>query len=130
MAILNLVFDGSVNSAPAGFTDALNTAAQIVGSQIQDPISITINVGYGEINGVPITGNTLAEGSAYGLFVPYGQLVSDLQNSSNTSQAYHNFLANLPATAPSNGGKWLLSNAKPYALGASFPQPTACQMAT
>jgi hypothetical protein len=120
MAILNLVFDGSVNSAPAGFTDALNTAAQIVGSQIQDPISITINVGYGEINGVPITGNTLAEGSASGLFVPYGQLVSDLQNSSNTSQDYQNFLANLPATDPSNGGQFLLSNAEAYALGASF----------
>ncbi len=107
MATVNLTFDDSVNSAPDGFTNALNTAAQIVGSQIQDPISVTINVGYGEINGQPITGNTLAEGSPNaGLFVTYDNLVSDLQNSSNTSQDYQSFLANLPATDPGNGSLW------------------------
>ncbi len=118
MATLNLVFDASVNAAPAGFTSALNTAAQIVGSQIQDPINITIDVGYGEINGTPITGNTLAEGGfSPGVFLTYDQLVGDLQNYSNTSQDYQTFLANLPATDPSNGDQWFLSDAEAQALG-------------
>ncbi len=42
-------YDSSVGSAPTGFTQALKVAASYLDHLFVDPITVTINVGYGEI---------------------------------------------------------------------------------
>ena len=46
---MNLVYETSANSAPANFFSGLNTAAQILDAAIATPITVNIQVGYGDI---------------------------------------------------------------------------------
>ena len=47
----NVTYDPSVAGAPAGFIPAFNTAIQFFENSFVDPITINLNVGWGEING-------------------------------------------------------------------------------
>src|ERR1700736_1003711 len=48
---INASYDSSVNSAPAGFTSAFQTAVDFFDSTFADPITVNIKVGWGEIGG-------------------------------------------------------------------------------
>ena len=54
---INVVFDASVTNpaapAPALFQQDVLNVARMIESQFADPITFTIHVGYGEINGTP-----------------------------------------------------------------------------
>ena len=52
---INFVYDTSVDSAPVGFQAALAAVAQYLDALIINPISLTIQVGWGEVGGTPIT---------------------------------------------------------------------------
>ena len=49
--IINVNYDASVNSAPAAFKADVAAVVSYLESQFSDPITITISVGYGEVNG-------------------------------------------------------------------------------
>ena len=78
---ITLKYDDSVARAPSGFLTALQTAADMLGSIIKDPINVTIQIGYGQLDANrPITGNTLAEASAAsGKYLTYDQLVANFE---------------------------------------------------
>jgi hypothetical protein len=70
---LQFVYDPSVANAPAGFQDALNLVAQYLDAAIPNAGTITIRVGWGEINDVTVT--SLANSSTDALIpVTYQQL--------------------------------------------------------
>ena len=123
---IDFVYDNSVQNAPAGFLDALNEAASVVSSAILDnPLTFTIAVGYGEVGGTPITGNWLAEaGPNSGALVDYATLVGDLSMQRFLSANDQTFLANLPAVDPSGGGNWFLPIGQEKALGLVDPTTT------
>src|SRR4051812_69599 len=52
---INLIFNASVNNAPAGFIQAVQNAASQVEALFSDSITLNITVGWGEIGGQAIT---------------------------------------------------------------------------
>jgi hypothetical protein len=56
---INLNWDSSVGSAPSEFQTDLVAAAQFIESLITTPVTVNLNVGYGEIGGYPM-GKALA----------------------------------------------------------------------
>src|ERR1700750_919399 len=51
--VFNIAYDSNVNSAPAGFTAAVSYVANYYSSMFSDPITINLDIGWGEIAGQP-----------------------------------------------------------------------------
>jgi hypothetical protein len=115
---IDLAYDPSVANAPAGFKGALQAAANMLDSAfVGSNITVTIDVGWGEVNGWPISGTTLGEAEpASGQLLSYNQLIAALK-AYPTSAADQTFLGHLPATDPANGATWLVPSAQQKALG-------------
>ena len=112
---INLIYDSSTSSAPAGFFTAMAAAAQYLDNLITNNITVNIQVGWGEAAGQSL-GGALGEGGSYGTLLSYTQLKADLLAQSN-SPADASAYANLPATDPSNGAGILVSVAQEKAWG-------------
>ena len=98
---IDFTYDTSVASAPAGFTTALAYAAGVLDSLIANPITVTIDIGWGEIKNTSFGGTTLAEGGdSPGADLTYSQLVADLTAHADNPAAQQE-LASLPANASS-----------------------------
>ena len=112
---INLIYDSSTSSAPAGFFAAMNCAAQYLDSLITNNITVNIDVGWGEVAGQSL-GGSLGEGGPEGNIISYSQLKADLLANSN-SAADATAYANLPASDPSNGAGIFVSYAEEKAWG-------------
>jgi hypothetical protein len=53
-------YDPSIANAPAGFLSALAAAASYLDALITNPITVTVNVGWGEVDGVPLPDGDVA----------------------------------------------------------------------
>ena len=113
---INFVYNSSVDLAPTGFKVALTAAAQYLDGLIANVITVTVQVGWGEDNGAPITGDIATGGPAAGIFDPYDLLKSNLIANA-TSVTDETVIANLPATDPTGGGLFFVSNAQARAWG-------------
>ncbi len=96
----NLAFDSSTAAAPAGFTSAFNDAIQFYETHFTDPITINLQVGWGEVAGQALPPNALGESSASQPgFFQYGTikslLVADAKSAADITS-----VANLPASDP------------------------------
>lgn len=113
--IINVIYDASVANAPAGFTQTIANVVSFYESHFSNPVTITIDVGYGEINGQSMFPAALGESQAYMASVSYAQLQSALVANANaigdTAAA-----ASLAATSPVNGQYWI-PTAEAQALG-------------
>ncbi len=56
---INIIYDPSVINAPAGFTTAITDAVTYL--DFTNPISITIDVGYGEVDSFQLGSDALGE---------------------------------------------------------------------
>jgi Hint domain len=106
--ILN--YDSSVASAgtqEAAFKQALTVAVNNLDSLITNDITVNIDVGWGEVNGTPVTGSTLGEAetpSGAGLVTDFYSVVNDLNAITNPSPIQQTAYASLNGiTDPSNG---------------------------
>jgi len=113
---INLEYDPSVNSAPAGFKIALTAAANYLDSLITNPITVNIAVGWGEIEGRPITNYDSYGGPGFGEFVSYDQLTGYLRSHIN-SAADATALAMLPNISPVGNSDFYISPAEEEAWG-------------
>src|SRR6516162_329988 len=111
---IQIIWDSSVASAPAGFTADVQQVANFFASEIQSPITITIDVGYGEINGSSIGGSALGESETNLQQVSYLQLTS--------AYAATGLINNFPSSPPN--GKFYVSDAEAQALGIITTTPT------
>ncbi len=97
---LNLIYETSTNSAPAGFRTALTAAANYLDKLITNPITVNIQVGWGDYNGTPLTNQQGSTGGiALATFVPYNQLATALYNNVDSPATFTAF-ENLPNSAP------------------------------
>jgi Ca2+-binding RTX toxin-like protein len=112
---LNIVYDASVGAAPSGFTTAVAAAARELDGLITNPITVTIDVGYGEDGGQPLSGDESEGGPTDGTDLTYAQLRADL--AANPSTASGLPLSALPAYDPTGGATIELSSAQEKALG-------------
>jgi hypothetical protein len=116
--VFNVTFDSSVASAPTGFTAAFNDAIVMYQSLFTNPITINMNVGWGEIDGGSISPGDLGESrtNQQGFF-SYSQIKTALVNNA-TSPAQLQATGTLPATDPLTGSNnFVMSNAEAKALG-------------
>ena len=114
--VINVVYDSSVSKAPAGFMTEVNAAVQYLESQINDPITITIAVGYGEVGGVALGSGALGESETYLTSYSYAQLANAMKADA-TSASDASAIASLLATNPTGNGTFWVSTAEAKALG-------------
>ena len=113
----NVTYDSSTSGAPAGFFSAFNNAVQFLESTYTDPITINMQVGWGQIHGNNLSpGNlgqslTLQQG-----FFSFAQMKSALTLDATTTSD-NTAVAHLPASDPYGGFKFVTSNAEAKALG-------------
>ena len=113
----NVTYDASTASAPAAFFSAFNDAIQFYESKFSDPITININVGWGEINGRSLSPGDLGNSQTNQQgFYSYSQIKTALQNDAKTA-ADATGIANLPSTYPVSGAPFVMSDAEAKALG-------------
>jgi len=96
-------YDPSVANAPAGFLSGLAAAAGYLDALITNPITVTVNVGWGEVGGAPIpAGDVAAALPIRAGSLPYEVVASELAAHA-TSAADASSVANLPAINPFYG---------------------------
>jgi FG-GAP-like repeat len=120
--IINVTFDSSVNNAPAGFVASFNAVVQFFESHFNNPITINIDVGYGEIDGAPLASGALGESQTEFNSYSYSAIRTALV--ANAGSAVQISAANtLPASDPTPGGNgnYYASTAEARALGLSGP---------
>ena len=113
---INVSYDSSVSSAPAGFMTEVNAAVQYLESLYNDPITITIDVGYGEVAGSRLGSGALGESETYLNSYSYSQLVTAMKADA-TSASDTSAIASLLATNPTGNGTFWVSTAESKALG-------------
>ena len=110
----------SVANAPAGFTAAVNAVVDYYESHFTNPVTVTIDVGYGEVAGMALDLGALGESETALTSVSYSQLETALANNANaigdTALA-----ASLSATSPVSGATYYIATAEAEALGLSAP---------
>jgi hypothetical protein len=111
---INITWDSSVANAPAAFKSVVESVVQFYESEFSNPVTLNINVGWGEVDGTPVT-TALGESESYLESFSYSQIVSALaQNASSNAQV--SAVNSLPSSAPT-GNNYYLTLAEATALG-------------
>ena len=114
--IINVTYDASVNSAPAAFKTDVAAVVSYLESKFTDPITININVGYGEVNGLTMAAGAIGQSMYFLDPFSYAQvknaLAADAKSASDLSS-----VATLPSSDPTNGGTFYVTSANAKALG-------------
>jgi hypothetical protein len=115
---VNVTFDSSAITAPAGFETDVEDVAKFYDSQFANPITINIDVGWGEIDGQALSADDLGESESNYTTTTYSytQIKNALDNSALTSQA-QGAVATLPGPDPTAGGEFAMTTAEAKALG-------------
>jgi autotransporter passenger strand-loop-strand repeat protein len=114
---IDLSYDASVADAPVGFKTTVSAAVANLEALISTPITITIDVGYGEVSGTLLDGN-LGESESTGTDVSYQTLRTALLARTATSDEIA-AAASLPSSDPTDGGTFYLAYAEAEALDLS-----------
>ena len=114
---INVDYDASVANAPAAFKTTVAAVVSFLESQFSTPITITIDVGYGEIDGSSL-GSDLGRSESIGANVSYQALRSALLARTATANEVA-AAASLPVSDPTDGGSFYLADAEAEALGLS-----------
>src|SRR5262249_52263099 len=120
--IINLTFDQSPGSLPSGFVASIQAAAHFLESIFTDPITINIDVGYGEIAGQNLISGALGESETflddYSYAALRGALVANATSADQISA-----VNSLPASDPTPGGNghYWVATSEAKAIGWSGP---------
>jgi hypothetical protein len=120
--VINISWDASVASAPAGFTSGVIAAAQYLESQFTNAVTLNISVGYGEVGGYALGGNDLGESGTNLTSTTYSAILNGLKSDA-TSATDTSVLASLPATSPVNG-TFYVTTSEAKVLGLTSPNAT------
>src|SRR5271166_5792003 len=77
--VINVTYDQSQSSLPAGFVAAVNYVVNYYESVFTNPVTVNIDVGYGEIDGQSLGSGALGESETYIDSVAYSQAVAALK---------------------------------------------------
>ncbi|MBC7578423.1 MAG: calcium-binding protein [Tardiphaga sp.] len=103
--VINVSYDASVGSAPAGFKAGVAAAVQYFQSQFTDHVTININVGYGEVGGYTLGAGALGESLTYLNSYSYAQVKAALTADAKTADDA-TAVASLPIASPVSGTFW------------------------
>jgi Ca2+-binding RTX toxin-like protein len=119
---INVNYDPSITSLQSSnptlyteYTSAIQTAVQFWEGNISNPITVSIDFGWGEADNQAVTG--LGESYTDMQSVPYSQLYNALKATETTSAVQLAAVASLPASDPTTGGTWEVPDSEAQALG-------------
>jgi hypothetical protein len=117
--VFDISYDTSVANAPSGFIPAFTYAVNTLTSTYDDPITITMNVGWNEIAGGPLdSGNIGQSMTTQPGTISYSDVRAALINDA-TSPADMLAISGLPVADPTGGRPFVMSTAESSALGLS-----------
>lgn len=125
---INLSWDPSTGAAPSFFRAAVQQAANLLGAELLNPVSVAIQVGWGEDGGAAIPSNAGATGGpSSNTYVSYGptnnsQAIAILKNQALLN-GYQDIATSLPASNPFGSNYLVLSATEAKVLGVSNPYP-------
>ena len=108
-------WDTSVQSAPSSFMPAVLAAVRYLERVFTNAVTITINVGYGEVAGTPMTGGNLGQSQSFLTNVNYTALAAALKATAKSATDIA-AVASLPVSNPTGGTLWA-TTAESKALG-------------
>ncbi|MBU6994285.1 MAG: NF038122 family metalloprotease [Ferrovum myxofaciens] len=128
---INLNWDTSVSAAPSFFKAAVQQAANLLSATLLNPISVSIQVGWNEDGGTPMTpnsgglggDNSAAFANASALSSNNVQAISLLVNQANLNGT-PGVVAPLPTSNPFTNGYLILSPAEARIMGVPNPGAT------
>ncbi len=110
-------YDPSVASAPAGFLSGLAAAASYLDTLITNPITVTVTVGWGEVNGFSLPAGDVAAAQPRSVgFLPYATVTGLLSAHASSAEDAAS-VANLPAVDPFPGASLAVSAPQEKAWG-------------
>ena len=112
---INLTYDTSVSSAPAGFVTAVGQAIRDLEAMIAAPATVNIRLGYGEIFDSAMSPGALGESEFFLDSFSYADALSALSAGPLTADQLRAYNT-LPAVPPESGVLWL-NTAQERALG-------------
>ncbi|MEI9886561.1 MAG: NF038122 family metalloprotease [Rhizomicrobium sp.] len=120
--LINVTYDDSVASAPAGFKAAVDAVVRLYEQTFSDPITINIALGYGELAGTALDAGAAGESTFDLSAVDYGQVRAAL-NADRSSNDDIAAAATWPAANPLPFGNavFLVTPAEAKALAIDFP---------
>ena len=107
--VINVAYDASVNNAPAAFKADVAAVVSYLESQFTDPVTINIQVGYGEVNGQTMSsaiGQSMYFVGTYNYSQVRNALAADAKTTNDQSA-----VATLPGIDPTNGGTFYVTAA-------------------
>jgi hypothetical protein len=128
---INLIADDSVSSAPAGFADAVQAAANILDQTFIDNITLNIRYGWGSFNNVTDSTLTNATDAVGGPISPDHVDYSTLRSwlSADENSAYDvtafNSLPDYASSLPGNANNFVVASAQEKAFGHFSGSPNA-----
>jgi hypothetical protein len=113
---IDLSFDSSVGSAPAGFVAAVDYVVGLYDALFPVSVTVDIDVGYGEIDGQRLGSDDLGESETNEIYASYAQVVSALNANATTAEAKAAD-ATLPANNPTGSSDYAVATAEAKVLG-------------
>jgi hypothetical protein len=131
-----VTFDNSVSSLQTTdptlyneYTTAVNTAVQFYENTITNPITVSINFGWGEIgataaepSGFPIDPGADGESDTFQFNTTYNLLHAAVVATDTTSAVQLTAVSTLPLTDPTHGATFSIATAEAVALGLATPR--------
>jgi peptidoglycan hydrolase-like protein with peptidoglycan-binding domain len=115
--VFDVTYDPSVVSAPAAFQTAFQDAINLYQTTYTDPITINIDVGWGEVDGNPLNPGNLGQSRTNqpGNFT-YSQVRNALISDAKSAADFQ-AISTLGVTDPTGGRAFRMSDAEAKALG-------------
>jgi hypothetical protein len=113
----HLLWDPSVAAAPAAFKQAAEAAAGYYSQMFSNDEVINIDIGWGEVKGMPISPGDLADGVRPGIYRTYAQVLSGLDADAGHSSVQAQADASLPSTDPLGARFYYVPYAEAKTLG-------------
>jgi hypothetical protein len=115
--IINIAYDLSVNSAPPAFKTAVAAVVQFFQSHFLDPVTVNINVGYGEVDNQLLGSGALGESITDFNRFSYSQIRNALALDAKTADD-SSAVASLPMSDPISGSHaYWMATAEAKSLG-------------
>jgi hypothetical protein len=107
--VIDPIYDSSITDLQTSnatlygdITGAITAAIDFYETAIVNPITLTIDFGYGEVGGTSLESGAISESTPLGGDLSYNSLLGDLQGAA-TSAADQSAVANLPSSDPFGG---------------------------
>jgi hypothetical protein len=120
----HFLWDPSVAVAPAAYKKSVEAAAGVYSQMFSNHEVINIDVGWGEVDNMPISAGDLAEGVRPGIYRTYAQVLSGLDADASHSSIQAQADASLPAADPLHASFYYVPYAEAKTLGEISPTGT------